>query len=60
MLLDEQVKLGRNLINKVIENGVRIFTNTSVFAIFEEKEILALKDNELITFRPKKIIFSST
>ena len=59
MLLDEQVKLGRNLINKVIENGVRIFTNTSVFAIFEEKEILALKDNELITFRPKKIIFST-
>ena len=59
MLLDEQVKLGRNLINKVIENGVRIFTNTSVFAIFEEKEILALKNNELITFLPKKIIFST-
>ncbi len=59
ILLDEQVKLGRNLINKIIDNGVRIFTNTSVFAIFEEKEILALKDKELITFRPKKIIFSN-
>ena len=59
MLLDEQVKLGRSLINKVIENGVRIFTNTSVFAIFEEKEILALKDDEIITFNPKKIIFST-
>lgn len=59
ILLDEQVKLGNNLINKVIENGVRIFTNTSVFAIFEKKEILAIKGNELITFRPKKIIFST-
>ena len=59
MLLDEQVKLGRNLINKVIENGVRRFTNTSVFAIFDEKEILALKDNELITFLPKKVIIST-
>ena len=35
ILLDEQVKLGRNLIQKVVNNGVRIFTNTSVFAIFE-------------------------
>jgi len=59
MLLDEQVKLGSNLINKVISNGVRIFTNTSVFAIFENKEILALKNNELITIKPKKIIFST-
>ena len=58
-LLDEQVKLGRNLIQKVVNNGVRIFTNTSVFAIFEKKEILAKKDSELITFRPKKIIFST-
>ena len=57
--LDEQVKLGRNLIQKVVNNGVRIFTNTSVFAIFEKKEILAIKDSELITFRPKKIIFST-
>jgi thioredoxin reductase len=59
ILLDEQVKLGRNLIQKVVNNGVRIFTNTSVFAIFEKKEILAIKDSELITFRPKKIIFST-
>ena len=57
--LDEQVKLGKNLIQKVVENGVRIFTNTSVFAIFGKKEFLAIKDNELITFRPKKIIFST-
>jgi thioredoxin reductase len=56
---DDQVIFGKNLINKVINNGVNIFTNTSVFAIFENKEILAIKDNELITFRPKKIIFST-
>ena len=56
---DDQVILGKKLINKVINNGVKVFTNSSVFAIFENKEILAIKDNELITFRPKKIIFST-
>jgi len=56
---DDQVIFGKNLINKVINNGVNIFTNTSVFAIFENKEILAIKDNVLITFTPKKIIFST-
>ena len=56
---DDQVIFGKKLINKVIKNGVSIFTNTSVFAIFEKKEILAIKDNALITFRPKKIIFST-
>ena len=56
---DDQVILGKILINKVINNGVKVFTNSSVFAIFENKEILAIKDNELITFRPKKIIFST-
>ena len=56
---DDQVIFGEKLINKVIKNGVSIFTNTSVFAIFEKKEILAIKDNVLITFIPKKIIFST-
>ena len=56
---DDQVILGKKLINKVINNGVKVFTNSSVFAIFENKEILAIKDNELITFIPKKIIFST-
>ena len=56
---DDQVVFGKKLINKVINNGVNIFTNTSVFAIFENKEILALKDNVLITFTPKKVIFST-
>ena len=56
---DDQVILGKKLINKVINNGVKVFTNSSVFAIFKNKEILAIKDNELITFRPKKIIFST-
>ena len=56
---DDQVIFGKKLIDKVIKNGVNIFTNTSVFAIFEKKEILAIKDNALITFRPKKIIFST-
>ena len=56
---DDQVILGKKLINKVSKNGVSIFTNTSVFAIFENKEILATKNNLLITFRPKKIIFST-
>ena len=56
---DDQVILGKKLINKVINNGVKVFTNSSVFAIFENKEILAIKDNDLITFRPKKIIFST-
>ena len=56
---DDQVILGKKLINEVSKNGVSIFTNTSVFAIFENKEILATKNNLLITFRPKKIIFST-
>ena len=56
---DYQVILGKKLIYKVDENGVKIFKNTSVFAVFKNKEILAIKDNSLITFRPKKIIIAT-
>jgi thioredoxin reductase len=56
---DEQVILGEKLIKKVLESGVRVFNNTSVFAIFEKNEILAIKDNSLLKFLPKKIIIST-
>ena len=56
---DDQVILGKKLISQVDENEVKIFKNTSVFAIFKNNEILAIKDNSLITFKPTKIIFAT-